>query len=97
MLPIPMQHVLSEVIYDDMSSSQKMAHSDQDLTHLMFSNSFSKSPFYGPKRNLVSNNCNFVSGHARQLVLVSSPRFLSPGHLHDTEIDLTVKNRVEGL
>ena len=45
----------------------------------------------------VTNNCNFVSGHARQLVLVSSPRFLSPGHLHDAEIDQTVKNRVEGL
>ena len=71
-----MQHVLSEVIYMMIwLPHKKMTHSDQDLTHLMFSNSFSKSPFCGPKWNLVSYNCNFVSGHARKLFWCLAPGF----------------------
>ena len=28
----------------------------------------------------MSNNCNFASGHARHLILVSNPRFLGMGN-----------------
>ena len=58
-------------IWIDEYLTKKLAHFDQDLTHLKLSDSFSKSPFCGPKWN---------RGHARQLVLVSNPRFLGPGN-----------------
>ena len=63
MLPIPCSMSYLRVYMMIWVPHKKMAHSDQDLTHLKFSDSFSKSPFCGPKWN---------RGHARQLVLVSN-------------------------
>ena len=53
MLPIPCSMSYLRLYMMIWVPHKKMAHSDQDLTHLKFSDSFSKSPFCGPKCQII--------------------------------------------